>query len=195
MTLEEKISHLKDAAMEEARAEANAIMKQHEDALMGVFEQHRTEEIRQSETRVKAERVHANQQLNMAMSKAQLELKRELSKTQNELKKDLFREVEELLQEYMKTEEYRSLLVEYIRKAAKFADGAAMTIYINPTDADKKEYLEEYTGMMLTVSKEDFIGGVRAVIREKNILIDHAFKGALENEYQKFSFKGGAQIE
>jgi len=181
--------------MEEARAEANAIMKQHEDALMGVFEQHRTEEIRQSETRVKAERVHANQQLNMAMSKAQLELKRELSKTQNELKKDLFREVEELLQEYMKTEEYRSLLVEYIRKAAKFADGAAMTIYINPTDADKKEYLEEYTGMMLTVSKEDFIGGVRAVIREKNILIDHAFKGALENEYQKFSFKGGAQIE
>lgn len=195
LTLEEKISHLKDAAMEEARAEANAIMKQHEDALMGVFEQHRTEEIRQSETRVKAERVHANQQLNMAMSKAQLELKRELSKTQNELKKDLFREVEELLQEYMKTEEYRSLLVEYIRKAAKFADGAAMTIYINPTDADKKEYLEEYTGMMLTVSKEDFIGGVRAVIREKNILIDHAFKGALENEYQKFSFKGGAQIE
>ena len=195
MTIEEKISHLKDAAMEEARAEANAIMKQHEDALMGVFEQHRTEEIRQSETRVKAERVHANQQLNMAMSKAQLELKRELSKTQNELKKDLFREVEELLQEYMKTEEYRSLLVEYIRKAAKFADGAAMTIYINPTDADKKEYLEEYTGMMLTVSKEDFIGGVRAVIREKNILIDHAFKGALENEYQKFSFKGGAQIE
>lgn len=195
MTLEEKISHLKDAAMEEARAEANTIMKQHEDALMGVFEQHRAEGVRQSETRVKAERVHANQQLNMAMSKAQLELKRELSKTQNELKKELFREVEELLQEYMKTEEYRSLLVEYIRKAAKFADGAAMTIYINPTDADKKEYLEEYTGMMLTVSKEDFTGGVRAVIRERNILIDHAFKGALENEYQKFSFKGGAQVE
>lgn len=195
MTLEEKISHLKDAAMEEARAEGNAIMKQHEDALMGVFEQHRAEAIRQSETRVKTESVHAKQQLNMAMSKAQLELKRELSKTQNELKKELFREVEALVQEYMKTEEYKQLLVEYIRKAAKFADGVAMTIYINPTDADKKEYLEEYTGMMLTVSKEDFIGGVRAVIRERNILIDHAFKGALENEYQKFSFKGGAQVE
>lgn len=195
LTLEEKISHLKDAAMEEARAEANAIMKQHEDALAGVFEQHRAEDIRQSETRVKTERVHANQQLNMAMSKAQLELKRELSKTQNELKKALFQEVEALVQEYMKTEDYKRLLVEYIRKAAKFADGAAIKIYINPTDADKKEYLEEYTGMMLTVSKEDFIGGVRAVIRERNILIDHAFKGALENEYQKFSFKGGAQVE
>ena len=94
----------------------------------------------------------------------------------------------------MKTEEYPRLLISYIEKAARFAGGAAMTIYINPTDADKKEYLEEHTGMALTVSKEDFIGGVRAVIQEKNILIDHAFKGAIENEYRKFLFKGGVQV-
>ena len=147
MTIEERISHLQSAAMEEARAEGNAIMKQHEDALLGVFDQHRAEILRQSETRVKAERVNAQQQLNMAMSKAQLELKRELSKTQKELKKELFEEVREVVQEYMKTEEYPRLLMAYIEKAAKFADGASMTIYINPTDEDKKEYLEEHTGM------------------------------------------------
>ena len=50
MTLEQKIEHLKDAAMQEARAEGNAIMKQHEDALEGVFEQHRAEALRQSIT-------------------------------------------------------------------------------------------------------------------------------------------------
>ena len=33
----------------------------------------------------------------------------------------------------------------------------AMTIYINPSDADKKTYLEERTGMTLTISKVDFI--------------------------------------
>ena len=49
--------------------------------------------------------------------------------------------------------------------------------------------------MTLTVSKEDFIGGVRAVIHERNILIDHAFKGALENEYHNFVFRGGAGVE
>ena len=32
-----------------------------------------------------------------------------------------------------------------------------------------KEYLEEHTGMSLTVSKEDFIGGVRAVIHDKRM--------------------------
>ena len=180
--------------MEEARAEGNAIIKQHEDALLGVFEQHRAELLRQSETRVKAERVGAQQQLNMAMSKAQLELKRELSKTQKELKKELFEEVREVVEEYMKTEEYPRLLISYIEKAARFAGGAAMTIYINPTDADKKEYLEEHTGMALTVSKEDFIGGIRTVVHERNILIDHAFKGAIEHEYRKFLFKGGVQV-
>lgn len=50
MTNEEKITHIRTAAMEEARAEANAIVKQHEDALRSVFEQHQIEARRQSET-------------------------------------------------------------------------------------------------------------------------------------------------
>ena len=99
-----------------------------------------------------------------------------------------------MIHEYMKTEEYTELLVSYIKKAVTFAGGAATTLYINSSDADKKEYLEERTGMTLTISKEDFIGGVRAVIREKNILVDHAFKGAIEREYNKFLFRGGAGI-
>ena len=191
MTNEEKITHIRTAAMEEARAEANAIIKQHEDALRSVFEQHQIEARRQSETRVRAESVTAKQQLNMAMSKAQLELKREMGKIQTEL----FEEVQLKLLAFMRTEEYKEVLIRYIEKAAQFASGMAMTIYINPSDADKKTYLEERTGMTLTISKVDFIGGVRAVVPEKNVLVDYAFKGALENEYQKFRFRGGVKGE
>ncbi len=194
MTNEEKITHIRTAAMEEARAEANAIVKQHEDALRSVFEQHQIEARRQSETRVRAESVTAKQQLNMAMSKAQLELKREMGKTQTELKTELFEEVQLKLLAFMRTEEYKEVLIRYIEKAAQFASGMAMTIYINPSDADKKTYLEERTGMTLTISKVDFIGGVRAVVPEKNVLVDYAFKGALENEYQKFQFRGGVRV-
>jgi vacuolar-type H+-ATPase subunit E/Vma4 len=181
--------------MEEARGEGNAIIKQHEDALRQLAKQHEEEVKRQVETRIKAEQVSAKQQLNMAMSKAQLELKREISATQFELKKELFQEVKEKLNDYMQTPQYQALLVTYIEKAAGFADGKEMTIYLNPSDARWKDYLEEHTGMKLTISKEDFIGGVRAVIHERNILVDYAFKGALENESHKFSFKGGAGID
>ena len=135
LTNEEKITHIRTAAMEEARAEANAIVKQHEDALRSVFEQHQIEARRQSETRVRAESVTAKQQLNMAMSKAQLELKREMGKTQTELKTELFEEVQLKLLAFMRTEEYKEVLIRYIEKAAQFASGMAMTIYINPSDA------------------------------------------------------------
>lgn len=189
--MQEKTEHIKDAAMLEARMQANEIIGRHKKALENINEQYRAEAIRQSETRIKAEVTAARQRISMAASKAQLEQKREIGKTQNELKKELFEEVSRLLEEYMKTEEYKKTLISYIEKAAAFANGEAMTLYINPTDEDKKQYLEEHTGMTLTVSKEDFIGGLRAVIHERNILIDYAFKGASQREYQKFTFKGG----
>ena len=176
MTVDEKITRLQESAMQEARSKGNAIVEQHKKALTHVFE---------------AEKTSVKQQLGMANSKAALELKRELGAAQKRLKKQLFKEVEEKLSAYMKTEKYRDLLVKYIEKAVAYSDRGEMTIYVNPTDADKKAYLEEKTGLTLSISKEDFIGGIRAVIPERNILVDYAFKGALEREYQKFAFGGG----
>ena len=195
MTIDEKIAHLQAAAMEDARAEGNTIIKKHLDTLENLFEEHKSEAIRQADTRIKAETVNAKQQLNMATSKAQIELKRELSQTQNQLKAKLFDEVKALLNEYMQSEEYTQLLILYINKAAHFANGEELTIYINPTDEHIKACLEEYTGMTVTISREDFVGGMRAVVHGRNILIDHSFKGALEAEYDRFVFEGGAGIE
>lgn len=163
-------------------------------AMFGDLGQHKGEANRQSDVRIKAETVSARQQQNMAVSKAQLELKREYGKRQKELKQELFQEVLKELQEFMKTDEYKELLVAYIEKAARFTNGEDLKIYINPSDADKKEWLEERTGMTLTVSKENFVGGVRAVVKGRNVLIDHAYKGALEEEFQDFMFRGGTGI-
>jgi len=55
MNLREKTEHLQDVAMTEARLQADGIVKQHKDALLKVFYQHRQEALRQSETRLKAE--------------------------------------------------------------------------------------------------------------------------------------------
>ena len=194
MNIEEKVTRLREAAMTEARAQGNTIIEQHKKALKNVFEQHKEEAKKQAETRIKAERTSIRHQLNMSTSKAQLDMKRELGKTQRRLKKELFVEVDQLLRDYMKTEEYKHLLVEYIEHAAAFANGAEMTIYINPSDEDNKDFLEEHTGVKVTISKEEFIGGIRTVIHERNILIDHAFKGAIEREYQRFVFEGGTGI-
>lgn len=192
MTVEEKILHLQNAAMEEARQEGNEMIARHKEALEQVFETHRQEAVRQADTRIQAETVSARQQLNTAASKGQLKLRRELSRVQDTLKNQLFEETAGLLKQYMQTEAYKTLLISYITNAARFADGQPITFYINTSDEDKKEFLEKRTGMTMTVSEDDFIGGIRAVIPGRNILIDNSFQGAMEKEYREFTFQGGA---
>lgn len=195
MTIEEKITHIQNVVMAEARGEGNEIIRQHKEALEGLFETHKEEVIRQSKMRIKAETTAGRRKLNMAASKRQVTLRRERNKVQHVLKDQLFEEVKELLKEYMKTEEYREYLISHIQKAVRFAGGQSLIIYLNPTDMDKKDDLEDYTGMTITISREDFMGGMRAVLPEKNILMDYSFKGALEKEYEEFAFKGGGGIE
>ena len=61
-------------------------------------------------------------------------------------------------------------------------------------ESNPSSELEKETGAKLTVSAEDFIGGVRAVIRSRNILMDHSFKTQIQDEYDKFLFLGGDGI-
>lgn len=180
--------------MEAARAEGNAIIDNYREALEKVFKDHKEEMLWQSETRIKAEQSNARQMLNQASARTQLELKKKTGKVQVELKDKIFEEVHTLVQDFMQTKEYEDYLVKSIRKATAFAPGEEMTIYINPSDEKRLSDLESITGTRLTVSTEDFIGGTRAVIRERNILIDNSFKTLLRNEYDKFIFSGGDGI-
>lgn len=178
MTLEEKITHLKTTSMEQARAEGNAIIDSHREALDKVFEDHKAEALRQSETRIKAETTNAKLALNQALAKSQLEIKRKQGKIQQELKDKIFEEAQDLIHAFMKTEAYDDFLIRCIRSAVRFAGTDPVTVYI----------------VHLSVSAEDFIGGVRSVIRSRNILIDNSFQTQLKDQYDKFIFEGGDGI-
>lgn len=194
MTIEDKIAHIQSVVMEEARGQGNAMIGQQKEALEEIFETHKEEALRQSKIRIKAETTAGRRQLNIAASKRQITLRREQTKVLHSLKEQLFDEVKSLLIDYKKTEDYNKYLIDKIQKAVRFADGQTMILYIDPSDADKKEFLEEHTGMTVTVSKEDFLGGIRAILPEKNILMDYSFSSAMEKEYEEFTFKGGAGI-
>ena len=66
MTLEEKIAHLQETVMTEARSEGNAIIDNHKKALESLFENHKKEETAQSEVRIKSETLRARRQVNQA---------------------------------------------------------------------------------------------------------------------------------
>ena len=111
-----------------------------------------------------------------------LRQKRILDNCKREWKEKLIAQAKILLEEYQNTSEYQEYLIAKIKMAKKVAEQEAVLIYINPSDADKKEELEKKTGVDLTVSNIDFGGGIRAVIRSRNILIDESFVTKLEQE-------------
>ena len=181
--------------MEDARAKGNEIIRTHQEALDKIFNEHKEAAVRQAELTLKSETVNARQSLNKAMAKAQIELKREQGKCQTDLKNRLFKRVLVLVKDYMQTADYQELLVRRIQKSLEFANGEDIHIYINPSDEHLKNMLEEKTGAELMISREDFMGGTRAVMQERRILIDYSFKSALTEEYEKFLFSGGALDE
>ena len=88
MTVEERIKHMEDVVMAEARQQENEILVKHQKALDKVFETHRLEAMKQSQLRIRAEQHSANRQVKTAISKRQLTLKRELGQVKNQLKEE-----------------------------------------------------------------------------------------------------------
>lgn len=191
MNEKERIKHIQDVVMEEARAQGNDIIGKHQEALDEVFETHREEALRQQKVRIRAEQHAAKREVKTAISKRQLSLKRELNKVKTELKAELFQEVKTLLLEYMKTEDYKELLLSYVDQALKYAKGEPLTIYVSAGDEMAKEFLEKSMSLHIDRSQEDFIGGIKAILPSRNILMDHSFLSSLEKIEEEFILEGG----
>ncbi|HIU75848.1 MAG TPA: V-type ATP synthase subunit E [Candidatus Pelethocola excrementipullorum] len=195
MTIEEKLQNFYNSSIESAQAQARTMIEEHQAALEKIFAEHKEITERQADAELKAEKEKLKRNLNKKLSTEQLHIKRSLSKKNMELENKLFSEVIEKIRGFMKTPEYEAYLDRKIQETLKFADGDTLVIYINKSDAHLKEQLERNTGAEMTISKEDFKGGIRAVIPEKHILIDNSFLTLLNEEKDEFIFHGGAAHE
>ena len=114
---------------------------------------------------------------------------------QEELKETLFVEVKQKAQAFMETPEYMDYLCKQIQEVKSFAGEDEIQISLSSGDSSKLEALSQKTGAELTVSSDDFIGGIRAAIPQKNIMIDNSFLEGLESMRKEFKFDGGLKNE
>ena len=85
-------------------------------------------------------------------------------------------------------------LTKKIQEALDFAEDDVITIYIDPSDEALLPALTKHFGFTPVLSKESWMGGMRAVIRSKNILIDNSFATLLHDAKEEFIFTGGGTI-
>ena len=191
MTTEEKLQHFYEVSMDTAREEATKVLDEYKAALETEMERHKQEKQAASESQFKIDSDNAAREINKALSAEHLHIKRKLSKKQQKLKESIFAEVEELLDDFSKKPVYTDWLEDKIKQSLEIAENDSVQIYLTAKDSAKAEELTKRTGITPLISETDFLGGIRAVIPEKNILIDNTFLTAFENEKERFNFDGG----
>ena len=167
MTTEEKLKYFEESSLEEARKQASAMIEEYKVNLDKVEKEHKATTLRQSDLQLKTESDNLKRNNNMALLKQQLE-------------------------DYMTTSTYQQLLIKQIKNIQKEAGSGKLILYIDPADSDKRSSLQAATGAPITVSEYSFMGGTRAVLQDRNILIDNSFASKLEKLKADFSFNGGA---
>ena len=195
MTIDEKLQHFYEVSLEEAREDAAQAIQEHKKLLSEKLEEHRQLSRQNAEAEVKAETEHVRREVNKALSAEQITLKRDWSKKQEELKEALFGEVSTKIRDFMSTSEYETYLCRKIKEAQDFAENDEIHIFLSSTDRKRLDALIQKTGISLQVSEEDFIGGIRAEIPHKNILIDNSFAANLDAMRKEFKFDGGMTHE
>lgn len=195
MTIDEKLSHFYDVTIEDARAKAAGILEEHRKALAQMTEKHKADSQENAQVQIKAKTANARREINKALSAEQLTIKRDWTKKQNELKEKLFAEVKTQLENFRNTPDYPAYLESKIKEALDFAEQDKINIYLSPEDSALLPDLVERTKAFITVSAEDFLGGIKATIPHKNILIDHSFAGNCQAVYKEFKFDGGPKHE
>lgn len=188
MTTDEKLKHFLEASIESATSQSTQLIDDYSKALDIIFEDHKTDTLRKAELQIRLGKESLEREMNKELFREQLLIKRETTRRQAALKSMLFSEIEELLAEYMTTPGYRELLVRRIKEASSFAGKEEITIYIDPSDAPMQKDLEAATHARLTVSETGFMGGIRAVIRSRNILIDDSFETRLKEAKDAYTF-------
>lgn len=193
MTTEEKLQHFYAFSMESACREAEQILAEYQSTLDAQFAAHKESKQEEAARQLTDETNKAKREINKAISAEQLKIRRRISRKEKEIKHQLFDEVAAKLNAYKEdsAETYLELLCKKITEAKDFASGDKMTVYIDPSDATLVEPIEKETGITPAVSAESFLGGMRAVIHSKNILIDNSFSTLMQEARNNFTFYGG----
>ncbi len=195
MTLEDKLEHFLKYTMEDTRKKCDSAVEAYRAALEEVFEEHKATKARLEELELKTESDRIIRENNKRFSQEQIRIRQNVSHRQAELKNKLFQEVEVELAAFRNTPAYNELLVKELKEAVAFARGEKVLLYVDSSDEERIPLLESEVGMLVKVSSSPFMGGMRAVIPGRNILIDNSFETKLTEAKESFRLKGGSSHE
>lgn len=191
MTQEDKLRNFYDLSIESASRQRDQMLADCRASLEADFEAHRSEKENIVSDRMKSETTALSRELKRDLSDRQNRIRQNLAKRQREVKEEIFANVADKLSAFRKTPEYHTWLFRKVRAALAFAGKEEVTIYVDPADETYTDEIHAVCGVQPVISNVAFGGGIRAVIRSKNILIDNSFATLMAEAKENFTFDGG----
>ena len=114
---------------------------------------------------------------------------------QEELKEKLFVEMKDRLARFAESSDYQRLLVRQLKEAIAFCQGRRGDSLHRSFRCGAEDQSGGRGSAPITVSSYSFMGGTRAVIPERNILIDNSFETKLAEAKENFKLRGGTANE
>ena len=191
MTIDEKLDALFEQATDDARAEGKALLKEYQQSLDALYKEHVAERQMRDRQTLKEETAAIVRDTNREFSERQQEIRQKMANIQDEIRMTMFTLVSEKLEAFREQPEYADYLIRKVREVKEFAEGDEALVYIDPTDEKYAELIEKKTGIKPIISEESFDGGVRAVIRTRNVLMDNSFKTLTADAEEGYVWVGG----
>jgi len=191
MTTEEKLQHFLNSCTEDASTRSEKMLADYQAALEKTFAEHKEDALRRQAMELRTESEKIKREGNKQLSIEHMKLRKTIGEKQEELKDKLFVELKDKLDNFMETSAYHDLLEKQIKAAKEFAGDDEMTIYLDPADEDNLQRLALHHGVDLKISAYSFIGGTRAVIPGKNVVIDNSFASKIAEAKENFRFETG----
>lgn len=193
MTIEHKLAHFEEICTRDALAKYEKTISDYTAYQESLLAEHMEQAKKQAELKLQTEAEKIRRETNKKLSVSQIAIKRAYSQKQDELQGKIFSELRDRLARFMETSQYETMLEEQIRKAKEFAGKEEVHVYIDPSDEEKKQLLALHTQCDIRVSQYPFLGGTRAVIASKNVLIDNSFETKLKEAGENFQFVLGGK--
>ena len=194
MTLDEKITNFTEYCVLAAKKKSEELILQQQAALDKDFEAYTVKSQEIADTQIKIEKENLEKKLNKELSNEQLHSKQLIGEARTELTDKLFVELSDKISNFINTKEYMELISSQIEYALKFADGDELIIYVDSTDESRlHELCARHQTDCIKISEHSFMGGTKALLPKKNILIDNSFAKKLETAKLRFMFDLGGE--
>lgn len=191
MDLEDKFAYFETQVNQQAQDIIDEQVNQYRATLQKDYDEFVKNTNQEFDAKFANAKKNMRKELNKNISQSQIHLQRDLYLQEEKLKKTLFAEFNDAIQNYMQTDEYRNQLVVMINNLKDYAEKnrEELVVYINHSDQGMIETLLEETNANIQISDREFLGGVRGVLKDRQVLIDYSFSTLLANVEDSFTIK------